>query len=117
PAGPPRGGAGPRAALAGGGAVARDQPAVRGRGRAGRGLTPGGRRTIPSEEAMREFRDEDGALWQAVAVEAVVAHGKQGAVLAFRPAAEPEGEPLRSDITFNSMEAADFALRTLGEKE
>ena len=66
---------------------------------------------------MREFRDEDGNLWEAIALDAVVAHGKQGKVLAFRPAGEPDSAPLRTSITFNSGEAADFALRTLGEKE
>jgi hypothetical protein len=66
---------------------------------------------------MREFRDEQGNAWEAIAVDAVVAHGKQGAVLAFRPADEPGTEPLRSTITFNSQDAAHFALRTLGEKE
>lgn len=66
---------------------------------------------------MREFRDEDGNLWEAVALDAVVAHGKQGAVLAFRPAGDAQVEPLRSTITFNSRNAADLALRTLGEKE
>lgn len=66
---------------------------------------------------MREFRDEDGSVWEAVALDAVVAHGKQGAVLAFRPAGDEQVEPLRSTITFNSRSAADLALRTLGEKE
>ena len=70
-----------------------------------------------SEAAMREFRDEEGNLWEAVALEAVVAHGKRGAVLAFRPAGDESAEPLRASITFNSTRAADFALRTLGEKE
>ena len=51
---------------------------------------------------MREFRDEEGRAWEALALDAVVAHGKQGAVLAFRPAGEPGSEPVRSNITFNS---------------
>jgi hypothetical protein len=65
----------------------------------------------------REFRDEQGRLWHAIADEATVAHGKPGRLLAFVPAAEPDAEPLRTSITFNSEAAADFALRTLGEKE
>jgi hypothetical protein len=69
------------------------------------------------EDSMREFRDEEGNLWEAVALEAVVAHGKRGAVLAFRPAGDAQAEPLRGSITFNSRDAAEFALRTLGEKE
>ena len=49
--------------------------------------------------------------------DAIVAHGKQGAVLAFRPVDGGPEDELRSTITFNSREAAEFALRTLGEKE
>lgn len=66
---------------------------------------------------MREFTDEAGTAWQALAADAVVAHGRKGAVLAFRRADDPQSEPLRTNITFNSQEAAAFALRTLGEKE
>lgn len=66
---------------------------------------------------VRVFTDEEGASWHALAPEAVVAHGKLGAVLGFRPAEEPDAEPLLSTITFNSVGAAEFALRTLGEKE
>lgn len=66
---------------------------------------------------MREFQDEEGRPWLAVAVEAIVAHGRRGAVLAFRPADLPEADPLPTSITFNSQKAADFALQTLGEKE
>lgn len=65
----------------------------------------------------RRFTDSDGRSWEAFAAEAVVAHGRRGAVLAFRPIEGAPGDELRSTITFNSMEAADFALRTLGEKE
>jgi hypothetical protein len=64
----------------------------------------------------RVFSDGEGNEWEALALDTVVAHGKQGAVLAFRPAGE-EAEPLRGSVTFNSMAAADFAIRTLGEKE
>lgn len=64
----------------------------------------------------REFLYSDGTSWEAIALDAVVAHGKQGAVLAFRPAGQ-DVEPLRTSVTFNSSDAADFALRTLGEIE
>ena len=66
---------------------------------------------------MREFQDDAGGRWAALAMEAVVAHGKRGAVLGFRPAGDPDAEPLRSSITFNSPEAAEFALRTVGDNE
>jgi hypothetical protein len=66
---------------------------------------------------MREFRDAEGSAWHAVPVDRVVAHGRQGAVLAFRPADQAEAEPVPSTVTFNSLEAAQFALTTLGEKE
>jgi uncharacterized protein YbaA (DUF1428 family) len=68
---------------------------------------------------MREFTDEEGTRWEAMAPDAVVAHGRTGSVLAFRRAgdADADAEPLRSNITFNSREAADAAIRTLGEKE
>ena len=65
----------------------------------------------------RRFTDSEGKVWEAFAADAVVAHGRQGAVLAFRPAQDGAEDELRSTITFNSMPAADFALRTLGEKE
>jgi hypothetical protein len=66
---------------------------------------------------MREFKDDQDVVWTVIATDAVVAHGKKGAALAFRRSAEPEAEPLVTNITFNSHEAADFAIRTLGEKE
>lgn len=68
-------------------------------------------------EIVRAFTNDGGEAWEAVAVEAVVAHGKLGAALAFRRAGDPSFEPLRTNVTFNSEEAAAFALRTLGEKE
>lgn len=68
-------------------------------------------------ELVRRFAADDGSEWEAIALERVVAHGKLGAVLAFRPAGDAGAEPLRSTITFNSDEAAAFALRTMGEKE
>ena len=66
---------------------------------------------------MREMIDEEGARWRVVAPRAVVAHGRQGAVLAFVPADRPDAEPLRTSVTFNSSEAAEAAIRTMGEKE
>lgn len=67
---------------------------------------------------MREFRDETGRSWYALGVETMVANARQGTRLAFRPADAPEeAPPLLGDITFNSVEATEFALRTLGEKE
>lgn len=67
----------------------------------------------------REFTDENGSPWHAVAVDAVVAHGRQGAALGFRPADESgaEAEPLLSTVTFNSRDAAEATLRSLSEKE
>ena len=66
---------------------------------------------------MREFTDEEGRSWHAVALDAVVAHAKPGAVLAFAPADQPGAEPIRSSVTFNSQKAADFALGTMSVKE
>ena len=66
---------------------------------------------------MRDFTDEEGKAWHAIAVDAVVAHGKPGAALAFASAEQPGAEPIPSTVTFNSHEAAEFALRTMGLKE
>jgi hypothetical protein len=65
----------------------------------------------------RRLVDEDGSEWEAFAADAIVAHGRSGAILAFRPAGSAAGEELRSTITFNSGQAAEFALRTIGEKD
>ena len=65
----------------------------------------------------RKFRDSEDQEWEAFAADTIVAHGKQGAVLAFRPVSCGPDDVLKSTITFNSMAAADFALRTLGEKD
>lgn len=64
----------------------------------------------------REFQDATGARWLAVGVDDIVAHGKMGVRLAFRPLEDRE-VVLPSRVTFNSREAAGFALRTLGLKE
>lgn len=66
---------------------------------------------------VREFLDPTGSPWEAIGVDDVVAHGKIGVRLAFRRPRDSRAEPLPSRVTFNSREAADFALRTLGEKE
>jgi hypothetical protein len=66
---------------------------------------------------MREFKDEDGRPWRAIAVDAIVAHGRPGAALAFVPGDQPEAEPIPGGVTFNSDKAAEFALRTMGETE
>jgi hypothetical protein len=65
----------------------------------------------------REFPDGEGGMWQAFAADAVVAHGKPGAVLAFHPSDGDEADAVLSTITFNSTAAAEFALRTMGVKE
>lgn len=66
---------------------------------------------------VRKFGTGPEDAWEAFAAEAIVAHGKEGAVLAFRRAGGGTDEVLHSTITFNSMAAADFALRTMSEKE
>jgi hypothetical protein len=65
----------------------------------------------------REITDRAQRAWVAVPVETKVAHLKDGAVLGFRPADQPEAEPLRTAVQFNSLEAARFALGTMSEKE
>jgi hypothetical protein len=65
----------------------------------------------------REFRDESEMEWIAYAEDAVVAHGRPGAILAFRQSGSGADEFLRSTITFNSIAAANFALRTMSDKE
>ena len=71
----------------------------------------------PVETTVRELADRAGRRWVAVPVENRVAHLKRGAVLGFRPADEPGAEPIRSNVEFNSATAADFAIRTMSEKE
>jgi hypothetical protein len=67
--------------------------------------------------AERRVTDDAGREWVAVAVETTVAHLKKGAVLAFRPADEPDAEPIRTPVEFNSAAAASFAIRTMSDKE
>ena len=69
------------------------------------------------QTTTRSIRDAEGNIWEAFAADAVVAHGKQGAILAFRASASPQNDFLRSTVLFNSMAAADLALRTMSEKE
>jgi hypothetical protein len=66
---------------------------------------------------MREFKDEEGKGWRAVAVDAIVAHGRPGAALAFVPVEPADAPPVVANITFNSHRAADFAIRTMSENE
>ena len=63
---------------------------------------------------MRSIKDDHGRPWEAVALPIKVAHLRDGARLAFRPEA---GEPVTSAIDFNSIEAANFAIDTMSEKE
>ena len=66
---------------------------------------------------MREIHDEQGRAWEAVPVETMVAHRKQGARLAFRPAGEAEAAAIPTPVEFNSRAAAEFAIRTMSDKE
>jgi hypothetical protein len=66
---------------------------------------------------MREFQDAEGRPWQVLVVEYTVAHGRRGTRLAFRPARQPDAEPLPSPISFNSIEAGEFAVHTMSNKE
>jgi hypothetical protein len=65
----------------------------------------------------REVADRTGRAWVAVPVESKVAHLKAGAVLGFRPADEPDAEPIRTNVEFNSFRAAELAIRTMSAKE
>ena len=66
---------------------------------------------------MREIRDAEGRPWQVLAIQTTVAHGRRGTHLAFRPLDVPDAEPVLSTITFNSVEAGEFAINTMSEKE
>ena len=65
----------------------------------------------------REVTGQDATRWIAFAEDAVVAHGRAGAVLAFRKVDGEAQDVLLSTITFNSMKAAAFALETMAGKE
>jgi hypothetical protein len=73
--------------------------------------------TADGARVIREFLDATDTPWEALGLDDVVAHGKPGVRLAFRRPGADAAPPLPSKVTFNSHEAADFALRTLGEKE
>lgn len=66
---------------------------------------------------MRTINDDQGRPWEAVALPVKVAHLRDGARLAFRPAQDAAAEPVTAPIDFNSMDAAAFAIRTMSEKE
>lgn len=66
---------------------------------------------------MRQITDEQGRVWEALGAEAVVAHMRKGAVLAFRAVGEPAAEPVRTTIAFNSQAAAELAIQAMSEKE
>ena len=66
---------------------------------------------------MRTIADDGGREWEAVPLPQVVAHMRTGAVLAFRAADEPAAEPIRAAVEFNSEAAAEFAIRTMSDKE
>lgn len=68
-------------------------------------------------ELTRDVIDPHGVAWEALGVADIVAHGKPGMRLAFRRVGDDSGAYLPSRVTFNSRKAAEFALRTLGEKE
>jgi hypothetical protein len=78
-------------------------------------MTMAGTETIEASE--RRVVDSAGREWVVVAAPSTVAHLKQGALLAFRPADEPDAEPIRTGVEFNSAAAAAFAIRTMGDKE
>lgn len=67
--------------------------------------------------AGRELTDEEGVRWNVFADDAIVAHGRVGRALAFSPVSGAAGDIVRTTLTFNSEAAADFALRTMSEKE
>jgi hypothetical protein len=73
--------------------------------------------TQTMDTAERRVADTAGREWVALAAESTVAHLKKGAVLAFRPADEADAEPIRTAVEFNSAAAADFAIRTMSDKE
>jgi len=65
---------------------------------------------------MREFTDSNGARWEAFPLEEPVAHLRAGARLAFRPSGE-EGSVVTSAVTFNTVEAAEQAIRSMSDGE
>lgn len=70
-----------------------------------------------TDTSTRELTADDESRWTAFAADAIVAHGRPGAILAFRLVDEPETDPIYGTVHFNSLRAADFALRTMANKE
>ena len=66
---------------------------------------------------VRTVVDGDGKSWEAYAAYAIVAHGKEGAILAFRSSGAETTEVVHSTVTFNSVAAAELALDSMSEKE
>jgi hypothetical protein len=66
---------------------------------------------------MRHVVDDQGRAWEPVAVPSRGAHLRMGATLGFRPADEPEAEPLHTGIRFNSEQAAALAIESMSEFE
>lgn len=69
------------------------------------------------EMGSRKYTAPDGTRWEAFAADAIVAHGRTGAILAFRPLEDEELGVLNSTITFNSQTAANAALSSMSERE
>ncbi len=65
---------------------------------------------------MRELRDSHGNVWMVIAIPTPVAHVRRGARLAFQ-AAHGGGDPLLTQVTFNSAAAAGLAIRNMSEAE
>lgn len=65
---------------------------------------------------MRSITDDHGRSWEAVAIPTKVAHLRDGAQLGFRAAGDPTAA-VTAPITFNSLDAANFAIETMSEKE
>lgn len=65
---------------------------------------------------IRRITDDAGRAWEVVAVPSSVAHLKEGATLGFRPA-EEGAEPILTAVTFNSLAAAELAIRSMADKE
>lgn len=65
---------------------------------------------------MRSITDDHGRAWEAVAIPTKVAHLRDGAQLGFRLGDDPTAT-VTAPITFNSLDAAQFAIQTMSEKE
>jgi hypothetical protein len=66
---------------------------------------------------VRTVVDRDGKSWEAFAAYAIVAHGKEGTILAFRSSGAEGTAVVHSTVTFNSVSAAELALHSMSEKE